>query len=370
MHQRRSVRRLLTIAVAAALLLAAVPVGAQACPPPSAPKAVYAMTNEVTNAIAVFTRSSGGQLTSAGSVPTGGQGTGVALGSQGALVESADGRWLFTVNAGSNDISVFKVTSTGLTLTDVHSAEGTRPVSLTLHRNLLYVLDVGGSGHIAGFAVSTLGKLTTIPNSIRPLSNNFIGASPDAPCIGFKPNGTRLVVTEKNTNFIDTYEIGRFGRASLPTIHLSSGPVPFGFDFSRVNKLIVSEAAASAASSYNVFDRHFSPITKSLVNGQAAACWLIVSKDQRFAFTGNAGSGTLSSYKIDALGRLTLLAGVAATTGAHPVDMAQSSDGKFLYSLANGDGTIHEFRLMRNGTLVPLGSVSGLPLSSTGLAAR
>ena len=43
---------------------------------------------------------------------TGGLGTGAGLGSQGALAFSDNGRWLFAVNAGSNDISAFAVPAT------------------------------------------------------------------------------------------------------------------------------------------------------------------------------------------------------------------------------------------------------------------
>ena len=46
--------------------------------------AVYTLTNEASgNAVAVFDRASDGSLTPDGTVPTGGNGTGAGLGSQG-----------------------------------------------------------------------------------------------------------------------------------------------------------------------------------------------------------------------------------------------------------------------------------------------
>ena len=54
-----------------------------------------------------------GTLSAAGSFPTGGVGSGDGLGNQGALILSDNKRWLYAVNAGSNDISVFAVAHHG-----------------------------------------------------------------------------------------------------------------------------------------------------------------------------------------------------------------------------------------------------------------
>jgi hypothetical protein len=50
--------------------------------------------------------------------------------------------------------------------------------------------------------------------------------------------------------------------------------------------------------------------------------------------------------------------------------MAQSQDGRFLYSLANGDGTLHGFQVGTDGSLEPVTVVSGIPTSAAGLAGR
>ena len=80
-----------------------------------APGAVYALTNQASgNAVAIFDRGADGSLSWSSNVATGGTGAGSGLGSQGALALSDDGRWLFAVNAGSNDVSAFQVTASGL----------------------------------------------------------------------------------------------------------------------------------------------------------------------------------------------------------------------------------------------------------------
>jgi len=81
-----------------------------------------------------------------------GSGAGSGLGSQGALALSEDGRWIFAVNAGSNDVSVFRVNGRGLSLASRSPSGGIRPVSLTVHDDVLYVLNAGGDGNISASA--------------------------------------------------------------------------------------------------------------------------------------------------------------------------------------------------------------------------
>src|SRR5262245_53439962 len=108
---------------------------------------VYVATNAVSgNSVLVSTRSADGHLTPAGSFATGGSGTGTGLGNQGGLILTADNDWLFVVNASSNDVSVFEVRSNGLRLTDRVASGGTMPVSVAFDRDVLYVLNAGGSG--------------------------------------------------------------------------------------------------------------------------------------------------------------------------------------------------------------------------------
>src|SRR5262245_29421029 len=107
-------------------------------------RAIYTMDNATANRVLVFQRGVQGELTAAGSVDTGGAGTGAGLSSQGAVLLSRDNRWLFVCNAGSGEISVFAVTRNGLSLTDKTSSGGQMPVSLALRDNLLYALNAGG----------------------------------------------------------------------------------------------------------------------------------------------------------------------------------------------------------------------------------
>src|SRR5262245_49168804 len=172
-----------------------------------APGAVYTMDNSPSsNHVLVFARAGDGTLAAAGSFETGGLGTGGDLGNQGALVLSRNERWLFAVNAGSDEISAFAVRPKGLALVDRLPSGGRRPISLTVHNDLLYVLNAGGGAgdqdNITGFQVDD-GHLSQIPGSTRPLS----AASTGPAQVQFEAGGRVLVVTEKGTSRIDTYTV-------------------------------------------------------------------------------------------------------------------------------------------------------------------
>jgi 6-phosphogluconolactonase (cycloisomerase 2 family) len=364
------VPRRAALVVALALALAAL--GARAADAMAhSSGAVYTLTNSPAgNAVKVFSRSGDGSLSPGGEFPTGGTGTGSGLGNQGAVV--LDGRRLFAVNPGSDSISAFAVEKGALELVDTVASGGDQPISLTVDDGLLYVLNAGGAGNISGFTVSHAGELTPVAGSTRPLSGSGTGPAQ----VSFDPEGELLVVTEKNTNLIDTYEVGDDGRASGPSPHPSSGATPFGFAFDRRDHLIVSEAFggaadASAVSSYEEDDGDLEPITKSAPTTETAACWIVVTKNGRFTYTTNTGSGSISGYAVSHDGELSLLDadGRTGVTGPGPIDMALSRSSRFLYSLNSGDGTISGFRVEADGGLTPIGGAAGLPAGTNGLAA-
>ncbi len=325
---------------------------------------VYAETNSTTgNSVLVYERASDGSLTPVKSIATGGTGTGTGLGSQDALALSENGRWLLAVNASSNDISVVSLAS-GKVRSRTASG-GMLPISVTEHDGLVYVLNSGGNGNISGFWLRPNGSLAAIPGSTRALG----GSGPAE--VRFSTDGEALVVTEKGTNTIDTYAVEENGMASGPYSHPSSGAVPFGFDFGKNNTLVVSEAAASAASSYRVSDAGgLTLITGSVANGQAAACWVAVTQNGKYAFTADAHNGMISSYAVAGDGSLTLLAGAAGSPGGAPLDEVVSGGDSFLYVLNPAVGSINAFTIGADGSLAPLASASGIPSSAAGLVAR
>jgi 6-phosphogluconolactonase (cycloisomerase 2 family) len=340
--------------------------------------AVFTMDNAAAaNHLLAFRRDADGKLKQDGSFATGGRGTGSGLGSQGAIVLSSNGRWLFACNAGSDEISVFLVAPNGAVLTHKVSSGGKRPISLALHRNSLFVLNAGGqvgdTDNVTGFAFFG-GRLYPMPESTRALSADNTNPAQ----VGFSSDGETLVVTEKDTGVIDTFKVDNDGAIDAAKHFQSSGQTPFGFAV-RGYDLIVTEAFggatdASAASSYELNrDGDLEVISPTVATTETSACWVVVTGSGRFAYTANTGSGTISGYRLGTDGALTLLNadGVTGITGANssPADMTLSLNSKFLYC-RNGNGTISAFRVHDNGSLLPLNGTSGVPAGSAGLAGR
>jgi 6-phosphogluconolactonase len=342
---------------------------AQADPEFDPAGAVYVLSNQPSgNSVLVYSRDANGTLTYSATYSTGGKGAGTGgdpLGSQGSL--TLDSGFLLAVNAGTNDVSLFAIDGSKLTLLDRKPSGGQMPVSVTVKGHIAYVLNAGGTPDISGFLVDALGKqLVALPGSQRPLAG---GTSAQPAQVKFSPEGDELLVTEKGTQLIDTYSVGFSGYASTATPHASNGVTPFGFSITPRGYAIVSEAGSGSVSSYEVEDgKHLDSISASIHLGQMAPCWLVTTGDGRYAYTANAGSGTISSLRIAADGTLSVLNPAAGTLSA-PLDMALSSRSKFLY-VREGNGAVSGFRVMPDGTLVSIGSVTGVPPGAQGIAAR
>jgi len=332
--------------------------------------AVYTMTNATTgNEVVIFDRDEDGILTKAGSIATGGTGSGGgldALGSQGSLKLSENHRWLVAVNAGSNEITVFRVLRDGLKFADKVNSGGIFPVSVTISHNLVYVLNAGGSPNVTGFILSRRGELHPLAMSTRSLGSGGFAQ------VGFDPEGERLVITDKADSKILVYSVDDDGLPSMnPVTSPSHGATPFGFVFDRRGHLLVVEAGTNAVSSYKILpDDTLGVISGSVLNGQKAACW-ITGNERRYIFTANPGTHTVSAYRLmTEQGNLVLING-AAGTGNTPLDLSTTRNGRFLYALDPTNGTVDMFHVERDGSLTDLGTVpGGFSIFAQGIVAR
>jgi WD40 repeat protein len=314
---------------------------------------------------------------------TGGRGTGKMkvdpLTSQGSLSLSPDGNFLLAVNAGSNSISSFWVDDNGrLTLIDVKPSGGAQPNSLAVCGNHLYVSNVGIAANniasnITGFYLGECGHLTRITGSTHSLSTP--NAQPA--CVVFSPCGRLLVVSELTTNRLSVFRVNRDGTVTGPTVNESSGPKPFGCYFLSTGLLLVAEAGANALSSYTVTAQGtLNVISGSVPNGQMATCWVVATPDERFAYTANADTGTITLYCINSNGTLAVRGNITSTpVGAplgKPIDSGISSDGCNFYVLNGDQGSISAFGIQYDGRLIRLQIEGhGLPkLGAQGLVVR
>jgi len=131
--------------------------------------AVFVQTdNTAGNAVVAYHRAPDGTLTLAGTYPTGGLGGVLAgsvvdhLASQGSLTYDPEHGLLLAVNAGSDTVSVFRVTGDGLELRQVLWSGGQFPVSVTVYGNHAYVLNALDGGALYGYGIAG-GHLTPIP---------------------------------------------------------------------------------------------------------------------------------------------------------------------------------------------------------------
>ena len=214
--------------------------------------AVYVMSNQDTgNSVTVFHRAADGSIARKGTYLTGGLGGGTStdinlafdpLASQGALTLSDDQRFLFAVDAGSNEVSVLAIEEEKLALADRVPSGGVFPVSVTSHEGLVYVVNAGDST-IGGFTVGTDGKLSPIEGSARTLVG---GANAGPSQIQFNPDGTLLVVTERQNKAIDVFPIDENGLPGAPVKNDSSGNGPFSVVFHSQDILLVTEVLPDA----------------------------------------------------------------------------------------------------------------------------
>jgi 6-phosphogluconolactonase len=337
--------------------------------------AVFTSTNNATaNQVVAYEVGSGGRLHWVGNFATGGTGTGAALADSGALALTSDNQWLLSVDAGSNQISVFQL-SPGfgtplLKLADVTGSGGVLPVSVTVSGNVVYVLNDGNSvtaGNIAGFTLGPYGHLHPIAGSTQSLSTSMpTGAAQ----ISFSPSGHFLVVTEKGTNLLDVYVVNKHGVASGPVSYASSGLTPYGFAFAGKQDLVVSEAHQPAVSSYSLtWKSGLQLVSASVSDEQGAPCWVVVTGNQQTAYISNTASNTISSFAVGTGGSLTLLQSIAATTNAGPADSAIATGSHFLYVVAGGAGEIEAYQIHSDTSLNWIQTVGGLPVGSEGLVA-
>jgi 6-phosphogluconolactonase (cycloisomerase 2 family) len=341
---------------------------------------VFIQTSETSgNRIIVYKRADNGVLSQIGAYATGGIG-GIAtpgtesdrLASQGSLVYDARHKLLFAVNAGSDTVSTFRVNGRRLKLRNIVPSGGGFPASIAVSRNLVYVLNSGGPGIVQGFRIRG--------NRLQPLSGSgrSLGLSNTDPPdfltspgqVDFTPDGSKLIVTTKASGSnIDVFQVGSDGRLSAtPVVNPSATPVPFAFTFTPSNRLAVGEAGTSSLTTYVVNSDGTLADPRSLTDGQMALCWIV--RVRGFYYVTNTGSDNVSGFTIAANGQPSLIGatGVVANTAAGPIDMAVS--GTFLYVQTGSGGTLHQYRVSSDGTLVPLGDITGLPVGMEGIAAK
>jgi 6-phosphogluconolactonase len=334
--------------------------------------AVYVQTNAAPNEVIAFRRAADGSLDRIESAATGGDGDGSPhLQSQGSVTLTSDGQYLLVTNAASEDVSVFSVAADGSIELRERVHTGATPRSVAERDGLVVVLNTGEPG-LASFRLNAEGIVRVEGGDQR-----LDASHADPAQVAFSPDGSMVVITERATDSIVTYEVAPDGTFGASSEIASEGPTPYGFAFTSGGTLIVTEAfgaekGAAAASSYAIEDGTLVARTSSVGNGRSEICWAVVTPNDRFAFTTNFADGAVSRFAIASDGSLSLedaTAGISVEGMPGLRDEDLSSDGRFLYAIDADGGRIYGWSVAAEGALEPLGSWEGVPETVAGLAA-
>jgi DNA-binding beta-propeller fold protein YncE len=152
---------------------------------------------------------------------------------------------------------------------------------------------------------------------------------------------------------------------------LNNGPASYASVFVRGQLLVADAGGAgtSAVSAYTVnADSTLNASEPPLVNGQTAACW-IAANPRGEVFVANAGSPSISTYRVLPDGALGLFGNTALPVGVKPLDTAASTDGQDVYVIDAANHAIDAFAVGTNGQLSPVGQPTSIPAGAVGLAA-
>lgn len=379
------------------------------------------------NGVVMYHRHADGTLTVVPGSPfsTGGFGVGPgnfppsdSLFSQDSIAVDENNKFLYVVNGGSDQISVFRIYHDKLKLIDVVSSGGSFPNSLAVRGCTLYALNSGDTTNVMGFKICKNGKLKPLkrcnlqpPLNVWPIIANGQPQGTAVPAqVSFSPNGRQLIVQRKegflcpDPNFpgftctqnvagpgrMDVYALDKKHRiidCANPTANINTrspaGRMPFSFIFTENGQLISGEflgtassaitfVGASALSSYNLkSDGTLEIISADVPSGQTGVCW--TARSGNFIYASNTASGTISLYEVDADGNLTLINAQAANlntlTPSSPgaLDTKTTSDGRFIYLLSPQVALIYAFAINQaDGSLTFIGTASTLTPPDSG----
>jgi len=215
------------------------------------------------------------------------------------LVMDPAGKYLYVMNVGSNNISVFSIDSSAGGLTPVSGSPfsiGLTPQNMQLapSGNFLYVVSsissVGGqtSGSIEGFSVNA-----GVLSALGVTSSD--GANPSG--LAINPKDTFLYVANKGSNTISIFSINSSGGltevSGSPLNDVDQGPVAMIVDQSG-KYLYVANQGSSNVGSYSLDPTTGFPtaIADSPFGSEGDPSFLALDPSGKYLFVGNQPPGT------------------------------------------------------------------------------
>lgn len=308
------------------------------------------------NHVLSYQRDGAGVLHQVADVATGGKGGQLNgsqvdhLASQGSLAFDPAAGIVIATNAGSDTVSVLAVDGPLLTLRQSVPSGGAFPASVTVHGDTAYVLNSADGGSVQGFRIEH-GRLAPLPGSHAALGlstdtgeQQFVKTPGQ---VAFTDNGAKLVVTTKANGSVKVFDVAHDGTLQGAATTTDQAPgVPFAVVTHSDGRLVFADASGRVTSATLWTDDRVAPAA-AVATDQMATCWIARNRDT--VYVTNAGSDSISRFRVGADGSLTALG--RTSTGAGPTDMTVSPAGDYLYAQTGKEGNIETFRIHADGSL-------------------
>lgn len=313
--------------------------------------------------------------TETGRFETGGAGTGHPLPATNSVALSRDRKWLAVVNAGSHEVSLFRLGSSGPKLSSRIDSGGLFPLSLAFRGRHLYVLN-SGSDSVASFNVTPNGTLLPFESEgVRRLT----AVNGRATTLGVTPDGRHLIVSERGVNRLTAFAIGQGGHLAPAGRTLETeAKSPFALSFlgSTIYSIFAGQGPGnSAVAPYRLTrDGRPAPLGAPVMTGETAACWSALSGRRRLLYVANAGSHSLTGFRVGPHGSPPLIEGepirVETDSDQHPRDLAFTRVDRTLAVLMSGTASVNFYKVGRWGALTLQQSLLGVPEGAAGLVSQ
>jgi 6-phosphogluconolactonase (cycloisomerase 2 family) len=289
-----------------------------------------------------------------------------------ALIIDPSGRFLYVVNNLSNDIWAYSINQISGVLSRVGTplSTGSGPRALTIERTgkFVYVAN-GDSNNISIFAInSATGGLSAVGGG--PVA---AGSGPTA-VIG-APGSNFIYVANEFDQTIDVYAVNSGTGALTHVQNAFAGQGPTSLSIDPTNKLLfaslsgtnnstvfsVNSSTGMLSATSTVGGRSF-PIGTAMSQGFTA-----VTYKPQYVYVTNHNDNDVSSFKMNpTAGVLTSLGGTVAT-GVHPNSIVTDPFARFVFVGNTGDDTVNSYTVNSStGALTLVNSVTipgGAPVS-------
>jgi len=284
-------------------------------------------------------------------------------------------KYLYAANSGSNNISLYTISSTG-SLSEVtpRANAGTVPTLLAIDSSGSY-LYVGNS---ASFDVSvfSIDASTGVLSPVLQTAGTTAGVGTSPLDMKLSPSGNFLYLTGQGlpAGFIEVFPVtkGVLG-APVAGSPFQTGSGPFGLAIDSAGKfLYTANKLDGSISEFTINgDGSLTPLQNSPI-GQAyiSPVSLQIDNSGKYLYVANQGSTNLSGFSIGSNGALTLLTASPFATGSNPTFVGTDATGKYLFVGSQGStSAVESFSLdTSSGTLTEVASYS-VPGTATSIAA-